>query len=491
MSVPEQSTTNNKPRRSWWRRWLKRVGWGLLMLVIVVACRMAWRHYQVTKQLNESLTKLDRAEPGWRLEEIEAAREQIPEEENSARVVVAAARLLPKNWPSQEFDDLFAHLAPEAQLAPEDFARLKKELEAVRPALEEARKLAKMPHGRHRITYPRNPIDTLLNDQQETRPVMKLLGYDALRHDQMNDMRSALISFRAILNAARSLGDEPTAISQLVRIAGVILSCQTLERTLAQGEPSRDELPTLQKLLDNEDALSDLLIVARGERAILHGMFDAFENSDTPMSLLDRKSPNWQNYVLGWYIRDNFREAHPVMLACMNRFLDIARLPMHEQAAAERQLDAERRELKESNPVAVLLTPALNKVNEASRRKHAYLRCMAAALVAERYRQARGKWPESLDKLCPQFLAEVPLDPFDGEPLRYHRVEDGVVIYSVSSDGVDNNGNLDPEHANQPGVDIGCRLWDVTKRRRPPRPKPPKPPEPPVRMPPPVPFNRG
>jgi hypothetical protein len=31
--------------------------------------------------------EMDRAEPGWRLEDIEAAREQVPEEENSARVL--------------------------------------------------------------------------------------------------------------------------------------------------------------------------------------------------------------------------------------------------------------------------------------------------------------------------------------------------------------------------------------------------------------------
>jgi len=66
----------------------------------------------------------------------------------------------------------------------------------------------------------------------------------------------------------------------------------------------------------------------------------------------------------------------------------------------------------------------------------------------------------------------IPFDPFDGLPLRYRRLDDGVMIYSISSDGVDNNGNLDTAHPNQPGVDIGYRLWDVAKRRQPPRPKP-------------------
>jgi hypothetical protein len=73
--------------------------------------------------------------------------------------------------------------------------------------------------------------------------------------------------------------------------------------------------------------------------------------------------------------------------------------------------------------------------------------------------------------MTPGLLAEVPLDPYDGQPLRYRRTEDGVVVYAVGDDGVDNGGNLDRERPNQPGVDVGFRLWDVKHRRRPPRPK--------------------
>ena len=47
------------------------------------------------------------------------------------------------------------------------------------------------------------------------------------------------------------------------------------------------------------------------------------------------------------------------------------------------------------------------------------------------------------------------------------------MIYSVGNDAVDNGGNLDREHPIQPGVDVGYRLWNVSKRRQPPRPKPP------------------
>jgi hypothetical protein len=39
----------------------------------------------------------------------------------------------------------------------------------------------------------------------------------------------------------------------------------------------------------------------------------------------------------------------------------------------------------------------------------------------------------------------VPLDPWDGKPLRYKKLDKGYVIYSVGSDRKDDGGSADPE----------------------------------------------
>jgi hypothetical protein len=441
-------------------------------MLILASCAWYWWHRTLQKRLDEALAQLDRSDPGWRLEDIEDAREQIPDAENSARVVVAAAKLMPRRWPPREFDDIFNDLAQQEQFDPDNYARLEQELANLRPAVEEARKLADMPRGRHRIEYKWLVYETLLTDQSEVRRIAHLLTCDAVRHAQRQDMKAALTSCRASLNAARSLGDEPVALSQLIRCSCVMNTCSDVGRVLAQGEPPSDDLASMQHWLQGEEGFPDMLIAARGERAALDATFDAIENGDVPFSKLEGKRPNVKDYLIGLFGREKFREAHPAMLAAMGRFVAVAQLPMQKQTDAERELDEELRGLKQSNPLAVLFIPALQKINDASRRKHVYLRCTIAALAAERYRQTHKKWPDSLDKLCPQFLTEVPLDPFNGEPLRYRCVEHGIVIYSVSSDGVDNNGNLDREHPNSPGVDIGVRLLNVDKRHQPPPPKP-------------------
>jgi hypothetical protein len=458
-----------KPRPRW-RVWPRRLGVTLLALVLVEAGRYGVNHYQVTTRLRAALDELNVNDPGWRLAELEAARAAVQDNRNGAACVVAAARLLPRDWPGPEYADAFEALPPAEALPADQFARLRAELDRLGPALKEARKLADRPHGRHRIDYRRNVLATPLHDQAQTRRVARLLRDDALSHQHRGDLAAALASGRAALNAARALGDEPCAVSQLIRVAGVSVACQSVERTLAQGEPAGADLADLQRRLAEEDAHPGAWVAARGERALMHELFDALESGEVNLSQAggnDNTPPSWQERCFAHIIRDRFRGDHPLLLSLLTRAVAVAGLPPHEQADAERAFRDEARGLPESATVARLLLPALDKVFAACRRKHAQVRCLVAALAAERYRQKHGRWPESLAGLAPDYLAAVPLDPFDGQPLRYRRLADGVVVYSVGVDKTDDGGNIDRKNPHQSGTDLGCRLWDVGQRRRP------------------------
>ena len=63
-----------------------------------------------------------------------------------------------------------------------------------------------------------------------------------------------------------------------------------------------------------------------------------------------------------------------------------------------------------------------------------------AALAASAFKSDKGQYPSGLSELVPQYLAGVPVDPFDGKPLRWIAVEDGAIIYSVGEDGDDDGG---------------------------------------------------
>ena len=63
-----------------------------------------------------------------------------------------------------------------------------------------------------------------------------------------------------------------------------------------------------------------------------------------------------------------------------------------------------------------------------------------AALAVQRYRLAADTLPDKLADLVPAYLEAVPKDPFDGNDLRYKKLEPGFVVYSVGEDLSDDGG---------------------------------------------------
>ena len=83
------------------------------------------------------------------------------------------------------------------------------------------------------------------------------------------------------------------------------------------------------------------------------------------------------------------------------------------------------------------------------------LRAARTAVAVERYRLATGNLLGSLDELVPAYMEAVPIDPFDGQPLRYKKLEKGYVVYSVGLNLADDGGaERDPEgkHGEDPDI---------------------------------------
>jgi hypothetical protein len=159
----------------------------------------------------------------------------------------------------------------------------------------------------------------------------------------------------------------------------------------------------------------------------------------------------------------------------MNVAVEIAKLPLEQQYPLYREW---RRRWGHVENVGNGLFGALSEGHFLA--THAQMRSAQVALAAECYRRAHGDWPQALTELVPEHLPTVPLDPFDGEPLRYRRTERGVVIYSVGENGRDDGGDPRREFIKSIGDmprDEVFTLWDVAQRRQPPKlPEPATPP---------------
>src|SRR5204862_376570 len=108
--------------------------------------------------------------------------------------------------------------------------------------------------------YAPDYITTLMPHLQAVGEIRELLAWDAAWRAHALDSDGALESCRALLNACRSVGDEPFLVSQLVRYAGNSMLAAALERVLAQGEPSEAALKDMQQALAAEIATPRLWI---------------------------------------------------------------------------------------------------------------------------------------------------------------------------------------------------------------------------------------
>jgi len=89
--------------------------------------------------------------------------------------------------------------------------------------------------------------------------------------------------------------------------------------------------------------------------------------------------------------------------------------------------------------------------------------CADLARVAcglERYRLANGQFPATLEALAPKFIENVPHDVINGQPLHYHRTDDGqFVLYSAGWNETDDGGTVGLNKDGSHDWDEGDWVW--------------------------------
>jgi hypothetical protein len=462
----------SRPRARSRRRRLRWVIVGLVAALAVGAGVYVYVEYGRDWDVLDAIAEADRLDPGWRFQEMEAARAAVPEAENGAALVLAARALMPPNWlappPNNApfFADRLADLPPLERPDEADLNQLRVELAKVAAALEKARQLADRPLGRYAVAWSQDLIGTLVPHLQQAREVARMLTLDALLRAQDGEMEEAMQSCRAALNAGRSIGDEPMHISQLVRTACTTDAVRALERTLATGTVSPRTLEEMQQLLALEAEEPLQLIAARADRVSFFEFLDLMRTGR-----FNRAAYKLKPSILGstgddLIDRGQARACEAAYLRYCTALVEIAKLPTETQEEQFNKLAAPTHRL----PMLLDgLTKGIDWAKQARRfhRAQAELRCAAAALAAERHRLAEGRWPDRLDALVPRYLAAVPADPFDGQPIRLRRLVGGLVVYSVGPDRIDDGGNLNRMQPGQPGTDIGFQLWDIDQRNLP------------------------
>jgi hypothetical protein len=239
------------------RRWLRRVLVILLIFVGLPAGYYFYAAWSLNAEIARAIAETDLLDPRWRFEDMEADRKVLSDEENSYVQIVKVIGLLGRGGRgtpggNMRYPEVFGELPATAELNVQQIEMIREAFEKCPEALVEARKLKDFPHGRFPITFDRAGIWALLPDHQEVRSMYDLLRHDAMLRAHVGDPDEALESCQALLNAERSLAEDPLLYSLEIRFPGHTFLSNTLERILAQAYPKDRPMKQLQDRLRAE-----------------------------------------------------------------------------------------------------------------------------------------------------------------------------------------------------------------------------------------------
>lgn len=294
------------------------------------------------------------------------------------------------------------------------------------------------------------------------RAAANLLGLHARQAIAVGHVDEAMADVKAIYGMSRHLGWRPSLVAGLVGIGIDALSNETLVLVLPSVTKESelaslplDRLPPLGPMF-RQALLADMRFGLLAYRSGTDG-FDAIKKES---SLNLNKSMMWPSGNSGAaFVRVFYLNEVDAYVAHMQKMQDWAVQPYYQVRG---QFPSDET-IRSQGFLLSILVPSLNHALEASARAQAGEDCGRIAVAMTRYRLDHGKLPEKLEDLIPQYLKTIPVDPFDGKPLRLAEKEDRCVIYSVGPDQVDDGGvDLDIRHKSSSPVtkgDVILTLW--------------------------------
>jgi hypothetical protein len=300
----------------------------------------------------------------------------------------------------------------------------------------------------------RYPVDFTLGERLQlphlakVKSASQLAQMAAVLAAENHDGKQAAEDVLLILALARSLNAEPMLIPQMVRVAsagGLAVAAleQVVNRTPLPPESQGALAKAFQNMADYDAQGEGFNRSLIGETVMTTATFKKLKPQELPTMAADGTTEEQ---------RQQFERllAQPGGMKMEKDYLDKAfaqLLAARKEAFPERlEHAAERveRATAAANGVLLLnnawLTGYTNLVSLEAKCL-AYDRVALTALALEQFRaDHKSKYPAQLSELAPNYLEAVPVDPFDGQPLRYRPQGAGYVLYSIGPDLKDDGG---------------------------------------------------
>jgi len=319
--------------------------------------------------------------------------------------------------------------------------------------------------------FYRGGITTVtLNHLARMKSLSQVLSAAALHDLHQHQTEEAFRKLQGLLAVPNVLKDEPTVISQLVRIAMMHMAVGSTWQALQCEGWSDFQLAALQDAWGAYDFLRGMDKAFAMERAMTRIEYERLRAADVPLSsLMDQSgaaavppAPS----LLSWDWVGQMFDPRERIFAPLWKFAWSSQDELHYCETVQAMLEVHRHGERCHSGVPVIA--GLEKIDSKPMKGYDYPRFLISrfvisavgksmtrawiaqataeiaktAVAIKRYELREGKLPTSLAALVPDFLPELPVDYMDGKALRYCLESDGTfVLYSVGLDGRDGHGD--------------------------------------------------
>ncbi|MGC9454900.1 MAG: hypothetical protein ACP5HU_08530 [Phycisphaerae bacterium] len=458
------------PRRRSWSKW---VFAGLVVFYAATVAGWFYWDHKADRMLRSEVEQVRSA--GEPLDWAEFAPAPVPVEQNAAPLYDRAWDSLQRRYRhiEDEIDweegkglelllDSFAGYPDLRQEHADDLEAL---LEMSQMSLKLCREARDRPKAYWEADYSRPGLELRLPPLRPYRQLAVLLRVAAVTAHERGRDDEAVAYIRDIIHLSRSVQELPTLIVSLVSSGISETASLTTEEIIAElrvgdssGAAARtDVLALMEELLDAQALHKSLTRGMVSERSIQYDTCERVLKGEFTTDLGPGQLSTARNLMK--VISPVFKVDQALLLRSANVYVRATKAEDYPSAKRILSHSPDYRHIFTGNglhgvahPLLYTLHPALGAVFRSHWDTVATRRMAAVALALRLFELDNGRRPESLDELVPEYLSEVPRDPFDPDAHIRYRPDDTPVLYCIGPDGVDDGGmaGLSGRHSYEP-----------------------------------------
>lgn len=286
-------------------------------------------------------------------------------------------------------------------------------------------------------------VAMLLPNLAVFRTSVRLLSLKALAQANKGNMTGACDTLGTAIKISNHLQNEPILVSQLVRVACLQITANTLNNIADNFqipvENAKSFIAELEKINTTEPLKKSLIAERVGFGSTI---FEGFISGKYGYDYYAHEMSPWGNPFLGsrlvYFIWKPFiKKDYCEYLRILSLYPKVCDKPFYSSKEEIARIEPAFLRIPRYCVFSRLLTPCLTTIFERNAEFQTKLAISKIKLALNIYKGKNAAFPESLEQLKPDILREIPIDELTGTPLTYKKEGDKYVPYSAALNELD------------------------------------------------------